>query len=353
MDILSLALAAKGGGSSAGGVIPDWNQNDETASDYIKNRPGGYTIPQPAIDIEWDGVIGDKVAVNFNGITLVKVSDEIPTKSQLIGANITVATDGSTRTNTITEETLHYDFENFIICGDLIFTICLVANSSLQGITFSESGVYFLYDSSSTYVSKIFAEDRELAIKISKDYLESTTIVLPETYSGGEPYRIYREWGKGVNVRSRLGDLALNVKYNSNRDILTGLFLDRTNLRFYTEGNNGSSSVSDTIVYLSKEHILNDIVIENTAHKLLNKSRSDVEVGDAFEVWIIYDEDNDALKTFSWCKCDDDTITEYKSRYFVMNGDKELILASSTANSTKRFKITVDDTCTISATEVT
>ena len=30
---------------SAGGgdvTTPDWNQNDETASDYIKNRPGGY-----------------------------------------------------------------------------------------------------------------------------------------------------------------------------------------------------------------------------------------------------------------------------------------------------------------------
>ena len=35
------------------------------------------------------------------------------------------------------------------------------------------------------------------------------------------------------------------------------------------------------------------------------------------------------------------------------NGDKEIILSSSTTNSTKKFKITVDDTGTISATEVT
>lgn len=30
--------------SAGGGDIttPDWNQNDTTASDYIKNRPGGY-----------------------------------------------------------------------------------------------------------------------------------------------------------------------------------------------------------------------------------------------------------------------------------------------------------------------
>ena len=35
------------------------------------------------------------------------------------------------------------------------------------------------------------------------------------------------------------------------------------------------------------------------------------------------------------------------------NGDKEIILSSSTPDSTKKFKITVDDTGTISATEVT
>ena len=41
------------------------------------------------------------------------------------------------------------------------------------------------------------------------------------------------------------------------------------------------------------------------------------------------------------------------NRFFVMNGDKDISLASSTPSSTKKFKITVDDTGTISATEVT
>ena len=37
----------------------------------------------------------------------------------------------------------------------------------------------------------------------------------------------------------------------------------------------------------------------------------------------------------------------------IANGDKEIILTSSTANSTKKFKITVDDSGTLTATEVT
>lgn len=69
---------------------PDWNQNDPTASDYIKNRPGGYTVNYPALDIEWDGVIGDRVSVDVDGMKFVKVSDEIPKVEQLWGATLTV-----------------------------------------------------------------------------------------------------------------------------------------------------------------------------------------------------------------------------------------------------------------------
>ena len=67
----------------------DWLQNDPTASDYIKNRPGGYTVNYPALNIEWDGVIGDKVTVGIENIKYVKVSDEIPKVEQLVGGTVT------------------------------------------------------------------------------------------------------------------------------------------------------------------------------------------------------------------------------------------------------------------------
>ena len=38
---------------------------------------------------------------------------------------------------------------------------------------------------------------------------------------------------------------------------------------------------------------------------------------------------------------------------YIVNGDKAIILKSSTAGSTKKFKITVDDSGTLTATEVT
>lgn len=69
-------------------TTPDYLQNDETASDYIKNRPGGYTVTQPAINIEWDGVIGDRVAVDVDNMKFIKVSDEIPKPEQLVGGTM-------------------------------------------------------------------------------------------------------------------------------------------------------------------------------------------------------------------------------------------------------------------------
>ena len=47
------------------------------------------------------------------------------------------------------------------------------------------------------------------------------------------------------------------------------------------------------------------------------------------------------------------TAMDNGSQTVMANGDKEIILTSSTANSTKKFKITVDDSGALTATEVT
>lgn len=80
---------------------PDWHQNDSAASDYIKNRPGGYTVNYPALNIEWDGVIGDRVSAGIKGAKLVKVSDEIPKAEQLVGGTVSINNGDKSQTITI------------------------------------------------------------------------------------------------------------------------------------------------------------------------------------------------------------------------------------------------------------
>ena len=79
----------------------DWHQNNPTASDYIKNRPGGYTVNYPALNIEWDGVIGDRVSVDIVSMKYVKVSDEIPKVERLVGGKVTIKMGDNSQTITI------------------------------------------------------------------------------------------------------------------------------------------------------------------------------------------------------------------------------------------------------------
>lgn len=77
------AISATGGG---GGVQPDWNQNDSTAADYVKNRPfysetRNVTV-ENVTDAALEGfptfVAGDTVTVNVDGVehSLVAYYDE-------------------------------------------------------------------------------------------------------------------------------------------------------------------------------------------------------------------------------------------------------------------------------------
>lgn len=69
-------------------VIPDWNQNDPNAKDYVKNRPGGYDIP-PTVDISWDGDVTGKEIVKHpkaKGTYFVKIIDEAPPAEQFLAA---------------------------------------------------------------------------------------------------------------------------------------------------------------------------------------------------------------------------------------------------------------------------
>ena len=83
---------------------PDWHQNEPTASDYIKNRPGGYTVNYPALNIEWDGVIGDRVSVDMDNTKYVKVSDEIPKVEQFVGGIITIKMGDESNSITIIDD---------------------------------------------------------------------------------------------------------------------------------------------------------------------------------------------------------------------------------------------------------
>lgn len=154
-------LNVTGGGSQA-----DWNQNDESAVDYIKNRPGGYTKTTPGYEITWDGVVGDKVVVDGGERQLVKVSDRVFTVEELIGATITVGGQSSTINND------NIKSQNGVIIAHGVISVC-TAPATIEDIAIPETGTYFM-KMGEKFVSSLSKPDSTTTIKIPA---ELTTVV--------------------------------------------------------------------------------------------------------------------------------------------------------------------------------
>ena len=150
---------------SGGGSQTDWNQNDATAKDYIKNRPGGYTKATPGYEITWDGAVGDAVVVDLGETQLVKVSDRVFTVEELTGATMIFGD----RSLIVSNDTI-ISQNGIITNGD--FYVCS-APTTIHNITIPEAGTYFA-KMGEGFVSSLSKPDSTTTIKIPA---ELTTVV--------------------------------------------------------------------------------------------------------------------------------------------------------------------------------
>ena len=123
-------LNVSGGGG--GGVQPDWNQNDKTAADYIKNRPFyenellSVTIPDTPF-------------------VLYKVSSDVPTIAEKLELHTKIALWVNKQKQ---EGYIAYVSDNAYAIGSLTAIVALTDNAQLNVddviITLPERGTYFL-----------------------------------------------------------------------------------------------------------------------------------------------------------------------------------------------------------------
>lgn len=148
---------------SSGGkqVQTDWNQNDTTAKDYIKNRPGGY---EEGFEITWDGDTTGRAKITAEGVPYVwyKVSDKILTADDIIGGTATMIRNGVSQSLVVTSDIVVREDYGAII-GEAIIIIATKQGtyvSTMGGFSISipETGVYFAYMSSAgttMYISSL------------------------------------------------------------------------------------------------------------------------------------------------------------------------------------------------------
>ena len=124
-----------GGGSS---VQSDWNQTDETAPDFIKNKPFGEVAGDT---LTWDIPIDKITEDDLVGGMYIKISDAAVTIADIVNG-FTVAAFG---------EALYVSFNDCIVMTDgiiaaidaiFVFVAENGAGVETEGIVFSESGIY-------------------------------------------------------------------------------------------------------------------------------------------------------------------------------------------------------------------
>lgn len=114
-------------------IQPDWNQNDETAADYVKNRPF------------YDSPLMSVLFPHFpEGAALYKVSDAVPIGDHSVNASCIIALSNGGKNET-KEATIDISTDDYYMTGEGFIFVVLKDNVAVteNGPTFPEKGTYF------------------------------------------------------------------------------------------------------------------------------------------------------------------------------------------------------------------
>ena len=313
---------------------PDWNQNDATQPDYVKNRPF-YTG-----DLV-ETVLVEETTATFSDEGGIYAAEVTSTFLATVGETYKVSWDGTT-------------YES--VCIEYRAGLFAIGNLSIAGagadtgepfVIVPNGSSIFIYtpDTSGTHTFSISGLTAEV-VKIPDKYVSDTfrTIV-----TAGNPLEWSEdEWATYYGLYQGGKLLKINeIRTSQNESYVLSMFY---NARAKIANITTTSSTGD-MYFLSTNSYTNERywspVFADTRLYLHY-----IQTGSASDPWLR--EEYDAL-----CMSDGLTLMTKKAnenpviRKVVLAGDKEIVLSSSTANSAKKFKITVDDTGTLSATEVT
>ena len=320
-----------GSSGGGGGVQPDWNQNNDTAADYIKNRPFYTGDPVETVFVE-------ESTVSFSGSGGMYSAQIQSNFEATAGETYKVSWDGAVY------ERVCVNFGNSLFIGNL----------SIMGAG-SDTGEPFLMGIANGNRIEIYTKDASASHTISISGSIAEVIQFPDKYISntfrdvviaGDPlYWSEDDWAKyyGLFQSGKLLMISDIGSSNSKGYVLSMAYVSHGAHRisaidsignFYNLGMNEDSG-EDEFYWVP-------IIGYGAFYFRYRQTGSNAsEVYNKLEL-------SDGL-TFTTKNANEDAVRQK----VVLEGDKEIILSSSTSGSTKKFRVTVDDSGTLSATEVT
>ena len=303
---------------------PDWNQNDETQPDYIKNRP--FYTGNPV-----ETVLVEESTVAFSDEGGVYAAEVISTFLATVGETYKVSWDGTT-------------YES--VCVEYRAGLFVIGNLSIAGagadtgepfIIVPNGSSIFIYtpDTSASHTFSISGLDTEV-VKIPDKYISDT---FKDIVTAGDP----RHWSEddwatyyGLFQGGKLLKIKAPGTSRGESYVLSMFYDARAKVaQITTVTTMGSVYFLSTNAY-TNERYWSPVFAYNKLYLHYIQTGSDRDPFKREEYQML--DSSDSL-TFKTKKANED---EFR-RKVVLEGDKEIVLSSSTANSTKKFKITVDD----------
>lgn len=331
----------------AGNIVlpnPDLSQNDPEAADYVKGRTHYTGDPVETTLIPEQTVTFTNQGDMCNAISPVNVD-------LVEGNTYTVIFDGET-----------YECTCQLLGGAYLF----IGSPKVFGE--EDTGEPFIYASVNGVAYAWFAYDTETEHTLSLSTIEEEIIKLPSKYIDWDSSPFKRPiltMPAGDNLDEYLTDEQKQEYYDAwrsgspivygNTGLIIGMYYSKTvgfNLVYisnagtlyrYYSGKWHSFGLSQD----SLEHLVNSQIGSRRAITLHSGVDEHSEYKSATLMWI-----NGRPVIYKESLEPDGSIRIYNDHYLVQHGDKEIVLTSSTEGSTKKFRITVDDSGTLTVAEV-
>ena len=285
--------------TSGGGVQSDWNQNDETAADYVKNRPFYTGGPVETVLVE-------ESTVSFAAANGAYMGELQSTFSATVGETYKVSWDGTV-----------YECTCAIVQG-----LLALGNTSIMG-SGSDTGEPFLIGVFNGKRIIIQTTDTSASHTISISSYAESVVKIDQKY-----LPLASETEPGIISVNPLSNFILrqvkNEYFKGSQSEVSG-YVNAAKIEEYAAKNNSygifsSGKFSGAVLSCSNDNV--------------NKYITSVLSGGKYiECW----------------KFSQGSTTMEQLWGISKDG---VVISSSTPNSTKKFKITVDDSGTLKATEI-
>ena len=337
------AKRAGGNTGSQSVVQSDWNQNDDTQPDYVKNRPFYTGIPVETVLVE-------ESATAFADEGGVYGAEVISTFLATVGETYKVSWDGTV-------------YES--VCADYRAGLFAIGNLSIAGagadtgepfiIVPNGSSIYiYTADTSASHTFSISGFAVEV-VKINEKYLPEYSVVYsgnPTNWSNPKKQQMYDDFISGKLVLYQYSDsdigIVLSAVYSATVGLKFVFFTDNILRKFDGTAFSNPIELTESGINYLIENQINNL----TRWKLYSAKYSEVSVGDLLLMYVAFDSTTKKACISAETKSDGST-THTERSTIVTNGDSDIVLSSSTSGSSKKFKITVDDSGTLTATEAT